>query len=247
MVCPSSDICPWPSSSMEQDDIIPLNPPLGTVMRNDMVEPLIVPCIDPFPIMLLLVSLMFIVPVMAFPFWVRAHVMFSRPLVSADVPIHVPDGFVFAAAVGVGAVGTDALPAHAVTNIRLKTTRTDLRMSRSPLGLGRIVETGSPLLTITDSPNRLPVTPGANRTDAGDGRFRSASVASLTPRRAMLCGGVNWLQPSRGQPDDGVAGGGLNRARVLNYREKPPGFTLTASEAGTHSSRMAGRLPCADG
>jgi len=145
MVCPSSDICPWPSTSMEQDDIVPLNPPLGTVMWNDTVEPLTVPCIDPFPVMLRLVSLMFIVPVMALPFWVRAHVMFSRPVVSADMPIHVPDRLVsVATAVGVGAVGMDADPAHALTNTKLKTTRRDLRISRSLLGLRGIVKVGCP-------------------------------------------------------------------------------------------------------
>lgn len=125
--------------------MVPLNPPLGTVMWNDTEEPLIVPCIEPFPVMLRPVSLMFIVPVMAFPFWLRDHVILSRPVESADVPTHVPDRLVsVAVGVGVGAAGMDADPAHALTNTRLKTTRTDLRMSRSPLGLRGIVKVGCP-------------------------------------------------------------------------------------------------------
>lgn len=116
IVWPSSDMVAWPSMPMEQEDIMPLNPPFGTAMWKVTVEPLMEPCIEPFPIMSLPVSLKLIVPVMLLPFCVTVQVIFSWPLVSADVPVHVPDRLVSVpVGVGVGAAGADVLPPHAAT------------------------------------------------------------------------------------------------------------------------------------
>jgi len=145
IVWPSSDIWAWPSTDIEQDDIMPLKPLFGTATWNVTVEPLMVPCIGPLPIMLRPPSLMFIVPVMALPFWARVQVMFPGPLVSADVPVHVPDTLVSVpVGVGVGAAGEDVLPPHADTVSRLKTTRIDVRMARSSLGSRGTVDVGCP-------------------------------------------------------------------------------------------------------
>jgi hypothetical protein len=102
--------------------------------------------------MLRLLSLIIIVPDMALPFWVTLQVIFSWPLVSDDVPLHVPDRLVAgavglvttAAGVDVGAAGEDVLPPHALTVSRLRTTRVDARISNTPLGLCEVVETGCP-------------------------------------------------------------------------------------------------------
>jgi hypothetical protein len=134
IVRPSSDIWAWPSIDIEQDDIMPLKPPFGTAMWKVTVEPLMAPCIEPLPVMPRLLSLMFIAPVMALPFWESVQIMFPWPLVSAEVPVHVPAMFVSVPAeVGVGAAGEDAFPLHADTVKRLKTTTIDARIECPPL------------------------------------------------------------------------------------------------------------------
>lgn len=118
---------------------MPLKPPLGTVMRKLTVDPLTVPCIEPLPIMLRPASLMFIVPVMALPLWLRIQVMFSWPLVSAAEPVQVPDRLAtVTVGAGVGAAGDDVLPPHADTVSRLRTTSTDMRIGRSLLSSSQV-------------------------------------------------------------------------------------------------------------
>jgi hypothetical protein len=93
--------------------------------------------------MLRLVSLIFIVPDMALPFWVRPQVILSWPLVSADVPVHVPDTLASVPVeTGVGVAGEDVDPPHADTATRLTTARIERRMAHSPLGLCETVEMG---------------------------------------------------------------------------------------------------------
>jgi len=129
IACPSSEICACPSSDIEQDDIMPLKPPLATFMRKVTMDPLRVPCIEPLPIMLRPASLMVIVPVMALPLWPRVQVMCSWPLVSIAEPDHAPDTLASVPlGVGVGAVGADVLPPHALRVNRPTTTRTDARI-----------------------------------------------------------------------------------------------------------------------
>jgi hypothetical protein len=132
MVCPSVDMVAWPSTPMEHDDIMPPNPPVGTVMWNVMVDPLTVPCIEPVPIKLRPVSPMFIVPVMAVPFWVTVQASVSGPVVSADVPVQVPDTLVrVPGEAAEGVAGVYVLPPQAVTASKPKTTNIDLRIRRS--------------------------------------------------------------------------------------------------------------------
>lgn len=107
---------------MEQDDIIPLNPPFGTDMWKLTAEPLMVPCIEPFPIMLLPASTKLIVPLTLLPFCVTVQVIFSWPVLSADVPdqlpatlVRLPDGL------GLGEIGDEELPPHAATRRPTKT------------------------------------------------------------------------------------------------------------------------------
>jgi len=47
----SSEMVAWPSMPITQEDIMPLNPPFGTAMWKVTVEPLMVPCIEPFGFM----------------------------------------------------------------------------------------------------------------------------------------------------------------------------------------------------
>jgi hypothetical protein len=77
IVRPSFEMVACPPIPKEQGDIMPLKAPFGTAIWNVTVEPLMVPCIEPFPIMFLSVSLMFIVPVMALPFWVSVQLIFA--------------------------------------------------------------------------------------------------------------------------------------------------------------------------
>lgn len=95
---------------------MPLNPPFGTDMWKLTAEPLMVPCIAPFPIMLLLVSTKLIVPLMLLPFCVTVQVIFSWPVLSAEVPAQVPLKVVPVAGVGDGLTGPEELPPHAATN-----------------------------------------------------------------------------------------------------------------------------------
>jgi hypothetical protein len=88
--------------------------------------------------MLRLVSLMFIVPVMALAFCVSVHVIFSEPLVSDEVPAQVPDSLI--GVVGVGEAGVDMLPPHAPTINRLRTANIGKRIPRSPFVMTLIVE-----------------------------------------------------------------------------------------------------------
>src|SRR5512144_1222064 len=112
---------------------MPLKPPFGTAMWKVMVQPLTLPCSAPFPIMPRPLSLMFNVPVMALPFWVRVQVMVSGPLVSDDGPAHVPDRLVSVPlGLGVGPVGADVLPPHAVTVTRLRMAGIQARILQSP-------------------------------------------------------------------------------------------------------------------
>jgi hypothetical protein len=128
-----------------QEDIMPLNPPVGTTMWKVTVEALMVPCIEPFPIMFRLISLIFIVPDMPLPLWVTLQVIFPWPLVSADVPVHVPDTLASVPVdTGVGVAGEELDPPHADTATRLTTARIDRRMAHSPLGLCEIAEMGCP-------------------------------------------------------------------------------------------------------
>jgi hypothetical protein len=76
---------------------------------------------------------MFIVPVMAVPFWATVQVIFPGPLVSADVPVQVPAMLVSVPGeVVVGAAGMDVLPLHAATASEVTTITTKVRMARSP-------------------------------------------------------------------------------------------------------------------
>jgi len=139
------------------------------------VEPLTVPCIEPFPIMLLAVSLIFIVPVMALVFWARVQVILSWPLVSADVPVHVPERLVSVPGeLGVGVAGEEVDPPHAATATRLKTTKIAVRMAHSPSGLWVMVEMGCPTshynrFTRSASGDAMTVTPAIS----GDSRLGS--------------------------------------------------------------------------
>src|ERR1035437_1959899 len=91
------------------------------------------------------VSLMFIVPAMALAFWVRVQVILSRPLVSADVPVQVPDRLVSVpTGLGAGVAGEEVDPPHAATVSKVKTTRIHVRMARSLSGLIGNYRGGSP-------------------------------------------------------------------------------------------------------
>src|SRR5512140_373333 len=114
IVWPSSDMVAWPSMPMAQEDIVPLNPPVGTEMWKVTVAPLMVPCIDPLPTMFLPVSATFIVPVMPLPVCVTVQVIFSCPVLSAEVPAQVPL-IVPLAGVGDGLAGPVEPPPHAAT------------------------------------------------------------------------------------------------------------------------------------
>jgi hypothetical protein len=104
-----------PSMPIEQEDIMPLKPPFGTDMWKLTVEPLMVPCIDPFPIMFLPVSRKLIVPVTLLPVCVTVQLISSCPVLSAEVPAHVPLMVAPVAGVGDGLVGPEELPPHAAT------------------------------------------------------------------------------------------------------------------------------------
>src|SRR5512143_2627110 len=90
IVWPSADMVAWPSSPIEQDDIIPPKPPVGTLILKLTVLPLTVPVITPLPIMLRVVSLMPIVPVRLPPVWVTVQLSVSSPVVSCEPPVQVP-------------------------------------------------------------------------------------------------------------------------------------------------------------
>jgi hypothetical protein len=93
---------------------MPAKPPLGTDMWKFTVEPLMVPCIDPLPIMSLPVSLKLIVPVMLVPFCVTAQLIFSCPVLSAEVPTQVPVNVLrLPDEAGDGDAGEDEEPPHA--------------------------------------------------------------------------------------------------------------------------------------
>jgi hypothetical protein len=117
IVRPSSDIVAWPSIAIEQEDIIPAKPPFGTVMWNVTLDPLTVPCIEPFPIMFRPVSAKLIMPVMLVPFCVTVQVILSWPALSAEVPDQVP---VMLLGVddetGDSDAGEDEEPPHATAN-----------------------------------------------------------------------------------------------------------------------------------
>ncbi len=71
-----------------------------------------VPCIEPFPIMFLPVSLKDIVPVIVLPACVRFQASFSWPVLSDDVPAQLPPKLLTLVD-GLGEAGDDELPPHA--------------------------------------------------------------------------------------------------------------------------------------
>jgi hypothetical protein len=76
-------------------------------------------------------SLMFIVPAIALPFWISVQVNIPWPLVSDEGPVQVPDTLVSVPpGFGVGAAGAEVLPPHALTVMRLKATSIKVRMAR---------------------------------------------------------------------------------------------------------------------
>lgn len=115
IVIPSGPMSATPSIVIMHGDIMPWNPPDGTVMRNVSFAPFTVPCIDPFPIMLRIVSAMVMLPAMAVPVCVIPQVIWSWPVESTAFPAHWPAKLIWAVPVdvGEGAMGEFAdVPAH---------------------------------------------------------------------------------------------------------------------------------------
>lgn len=114
MVCPSSDIMPSPSITIEQAAIIPVKLPDGISMWKLNARPLTVPRMVPFPIMLRVSSLIFIVPVRPVPTWLTVHTSLAWPVLSIEVPVHVPVMLLELGVVTIdGEVGDDELPPQA--------------------------------------------------------------------------------------------------------------------------------------